>query len=234
MLFILLPGAWAGAWIWDEVAGYLRNKNHEVHTLTLSGLDGSAEPSAIDLNDHVEDVESYIQEHGAKSVILVGHSYSGIVAGQVASRGKVSVRHTIFIEAFLPVSGQSLLEVSGLPVEEEKKAIADNHGMWPAPGRAELITQPELNDVHIELLTSNQQPQPGKTVTEPAELNTPLDKISATFIAHKGWLSFSREQDLLEKLQTSNAWQFREIDGGHWPMLTIPRELSEQMHSCIS
>ena len=234
MKFVLVPGAWAGAWLWDEVAGYLRTKDHEVHSLTLSGLDGNGESSAIDLHTHVEDVESYIQEHDLNSVILVGHSYSGIVVGQVASRGRVSVQHTIFIEAFLPVHGQSLLEVSGLPIEEEKEAIAINNGMWPAPSREELKSQPRLNEVQIELLASKQRPHPGSTVTEPAALETSLDKIPATFIAHNGWLSSSREQDLLEKLKASNAWQFREIDGGHWPMLSIPGELSEQMHSCTS
>lgn len=234
MKFVLVPGAWAGAWLWDEVASYLRTKDHEVHTLNLSGLDGRCESSAVNLYTHVEDIESYIQGHGLNSVILVGHSYSGIVVGQVASRGRVSVQHTIFIEAFLPVPGQSLLQVSGLPIEEEKEAIANNNGMWPAPSREELKSQPKLNEVQIELLASKQLPHPGRTVTEPAELETSLDKISATFIAHDGWLSSSREQDLLEKLQASSAWQFRVIDGGHWPMLSIPRELSEQMHSCIS
>ena len=234
MKFVLVPGAWAGAWLWDEVAGYLRAKDHEVHTPTLSGLDGSGESSAVDLHTHVEDVESYIQDHGLSSVILVGHSYSGIVVGQVASRGRVSVHHTIFIEAFLPVSGQSLLEVSGLPIEEEKETIANNNGMWPAPSREELKLQPKLNDAQIELLASKQRPHPGSTVTVPAALETSLDKIPATFIAHEGWLSSSREQTLLENLQSSNAWQFREIDGGHWPMLSVPRELSEQMLLCIS
>lgn len=234
MKFVLVPGAWAGAWLWDEVAGYLRAKDHEVHTLSLSGLDGSGESSAVDLHTHIDDVESYIQDHGLYSVILVGHSYSGVVVGLVASRGSVSIQHTIFIEAFLPVSGQSLLEVSGLPIEEEKEAILNNNGMWPAPSQEELRSQPKLNEVQIELLASNQRPHPGRTVTEPAELKTSLDKIPATFIAHEGWLSSSREQDLLEKLQESNAWQFREIDGGHWPMLSIPRELSEQLLSCIS
>lgn len=233
MEFVLVPGAWAGGWLWDEVASHLQGKGYKVHRLNLSGLEGESAQGSIGLKTHVEDVESYIRTQGLKAVVLVGHSYSGIVAGQVASRGKVAIRHTIFVEAFLPISGKSLLDVSGLPIEEEKRAIENNQGMWPAPSLEELESQPKLSQVQIELLASKQKPHPGNTVTEPAELETPLSEISATFIAHEGCLSSSREQELIEELRTSRTWQFREIDGGHWPMLTIPQELSDQIHSCV-
>jgi pimeloyl-ACP methyl ester carboxylesterase len=233
MEFVLVPGAWAGGWLWDEVAKSLREKGHKVHQLTLSGLNEKCETDLIGLSTHVEDVESYISTHGLESVVLVGHSYSGIVVGQVATRGNVSIRHTIFVEAFLPVSGQSLLEVSGLPIEEERRSIANNQGMWPAPSRGELESQSKLNEAQISLLASKQKPHPGNSVTDAAKLESPLDEISATFIAHEGWLSTSRENELVEKLKSSGTWQFRKIDGGHWPMLTIPRELVSQIHSSV-
>ncbi|MFD1217628.1 alpha/beta hydrolase [Microbulbifer celer] len=232
MEFVLVPGAWAGDWIWSEVSENLERTGYKTHLLTLSGLEENSQGST-DLNTHVEDVESYIRMHDLKDVALVGHSYSGIVVGQVASRGKVSVSHTIFIEAFLPVSGQSLLEVSGLPIEEEKKAIDSNQGMWPAPTAEELESQPHLNQAQKALLVSKQRPHPGNTVTDRAELETPLSEISATFIAHEGWLSSSREHDLVDQLRRSSTWQFRTINGGHWPMLTIPQELVEKILSGI-
>ena len=234
MEFVLIPGAWAGGWLWDNVAASLKERGHSVHQLTLSGLDEKYEQGSIGLHTHVEDVESYIKTHDLNSVVLVGHSYSGIVVGQVASRGKVAIKHAIFVEAFLPVPGQSLLDVSGLPVEEEKESISKNRGMWLAPSREELESQPKLNQAQIDLLASKQKPHPGNTIIEPAKLEAPLSQLSATFIAHEGWLSSSREQELIEILRTRGSWQFREIDGGHWPMLSIPEELSEQMHSCVA
>lgn len=234
MEFVLIPGAWAGGWLWNDVAACLIERGHSVHQLTLSGLDEKSEQDSIGLQSHVEDIESYIQTHGLKSVVLVGHSYSGIVVGQVASLGNVDINHTIFVEAFLPVPGQSLLDVSGLPIEEEKESISQNRGMWPAPSREELESQPKLNQAQINLLVSKQKPHPGNTITEPAKLDIPLGDLPATFIAHEGWLSSSRETELIEKLRTSSKWQFREIDGGHWPMLSIPKQLSDQMHLCVA
>ncbi|MCQ3829261.1 alpha/beta hydrolase [Microbulbifer elongatus] len=234
MEFVLVPGAWAGGWIWDEVAKSLRDRGHNVHQLTLSGLNEQSETCEIGLSTHIEDVESYIIRHGLESIVLVGHSYSGIIVGQVATRGRVSIRHTIFIEAFLPVSGQSLLDVSGLSIDEEERAILENEGMWPAPSRAELATQPRLNDADINLLCAKQRPHPGKTVTDAVKLESPLVDIPATFIAHEGWLSFSREHDLLATLKSSGSWRFKNIEGGHWPMLTIPQKLAELIHSCVA
>lgn len=204
MEFVLVPGAWAGGWLWDEVAKHLESRAHKVHSLTLSGMGDKTKSETVGLATHVEDVGSYICHNGIKSAVLVGHSHSGIVVGQVASRARVDICHSIFVEAFLPVSGRSLLEVSGLSVEEEKAAI-------------------------VNLLASRQKPHPGNTVTEPASLERPLSELSATFIAHNGWLSNSRETDLIEQLKKSRSWQFLELDGGHWPMLSVPRALSEEI-----
>lgn len=232
MNFVLVPGAWAGAWVWDDVARHLRNKGHPTHQLTLSGLDGGVISDEISLNTHVEDVRSYISGNDVRSVVLVGHSYSGIVAGQVASQYPDLIRRAVFVEAFLPVAGRSLLEVSGLNEADERAAIAANAGSWPPPPSAELASQPMLSDAHVRLLSEKLQPHPGQTVTDAAELRLPLTELTASFIAHDGWLSGSREKELIRELRACDAWAFHPIEGGHWPMLTVPEELSDLLHSC--
>ena len=67
---------------------------------------------------------------------------------------------------------------------------------------------------------------PGHTVTDAASVPRPLESLPSTFIAGKDWLSFSREQDLLKSLRRSPRWTFRSIEGGHWPMLTVPETLA--------
>ncbi|MBD3297633.1 MAG: alpha/beta fold hydrolase [candidate division Zixibacteria bacterium] len=233
MDFVLVPGAWAGEWIWDEVASELHLIGHKAHPITLSGLDPSNPTEGVSLRTHVEDVRSYITANGIDPAILVGHSYSGIVVGQVASQFPNLVHHTIFIEAFLPISGKSLLEVSGLDEAEERDSIEANGGKWLPPSPEELAAQPKLNDSQIKLLEEQQQPHPGKTVLDRAEMDRPLQDLSASFVAHKGWLSGSLEQDLVEKLRASGSWAFHEIDGGHWPMLTVPKKLANLLHSCV-
>jgi len=233
MEIILVPGAWAGGWIWGDVAQCLRGRGHKVHQLTLTGFRGESNPEKIGLNTHIKDVEYFIKKNNIKKPVLVGHSYSGIVVGQVASRKNANIHHTIFVEAFLPVTGRSLLDVSGLPVNEETRSITINKGEWPAPTLKELKSQTHLTQKQIHLLVSKQLPQPGNTVTDLAELHRPLADISATFIAHDSWLSGSRIHKLIKQLQMSSNWQFKRINGGHWPMLTMPKELSDHIHSSV-
>ena len=85
MNYVLVPGAWAGGWIWDEVAFLLRQKGHTIHQLTLSGL----------RNDEDTRME-YLQSKRLESVVLVGHSYSGIVVEQVSAKAPQLVAHSVF------------------------------------------------------------------------------------------------------------------------------------------
>lgn len=115
----------------------------------------------------------------------------------------------------------------GLNIEEELRSINENQGYLPTPTRQELEFQPILSTVQIELLTIRQVKHPGKTVTEPARLQASLSEIKATFISESGWLSSSREADLVEALRSNKNWHFITISGGHWPMLKIPEKLTE-------
>jgi pimeloyl-ACP methyl ester carboxylesterase len=226
MNYVLIPGAWAGGWVWDEIAPRLRQHGHVVHPLTLPGLNDQSDPKKVRLATHVDAVTRCIESHNLRDVVLVGHSYSGIVVGQVATRHPQYVAHSVFIEGFLPVDGKSLLDVSGLDVGHEKRLIDENEGLWPAPTREELEGQPHLTVELIDLLATKQKGHPGRTVTDKATVAGPLTKLRATFISEAGWLSSSREADLVETLRHQRNWDFKVIDGGHWPMLTIPDELS--------
>jgi pimeloyl-ACP methyl ester carboxylesterase len=201
-----------------------------VYQLTLPGLAGDDDAKEVHLSTHVNTVIDFLESRDLNDVILVGHSYSGIVVGQVSTRMQQRVVHSIFIEAFLPVDGKSLLEVSGLDVAHENRLIEENEGYWPAPTLEELKGQPHLSDETIRLLASKQKDHPGKTVTEPAKLAQPLAMLRATFISEEGWLSSSREADVIETLHKHRNWDFKTIEGGHWPMLTMPDELSTLMN----
>lgn len=86
MDFVLIPEAWMDAWVWEPVTDGLRALGHRAHPITLSGLTGDADVWDVELETHVGDVLSVLEESDMREAIVVGHSYSGIVAGQVADR----------------------------------------------------------------------------------------------------------------------------------------------------
>ncbi|CAM5663137.1 hypothetical protein SVIOM74S_09879 [Streptomyces violarus] len=130
--FVLVAGTWLGAWAWDEVAAELRGAGHDVHPLTLSGL---AEKQGVPAGQqtHVRDIVDEVERLGLRDVVLVGHSYAGIPVGQAAQRIGERLRRVVFVDANVPVDGESFL--SGWPSDAVRQAIAEHDGFWPPLAR---------------------------------------------------------------------------------------------------
>ena len=114
--FILVHGAWQSNGTWDLLAPLLEEHGHRVITPVLSGLgtDESRLSPDITLRQHVEDVSVELSL-ATERVILVGHSYAGMIIRGVAERNPARVRRLVFLDAFIPEDGQSVLDL--LPAE---------------------------------------------------------------------------------------------------------------------
>lgn len=114
--FVLVHGAWHGAWCWERVAPLLQARQRAIHPPTLSGMgERAAELSvAIDLDTHIADVAQYIEQRDLRDVVLVGHSYAGLVISGVADRlGPARLRRLVYLDALVLDSGQSLASFLG-------------------------------------------------------------------------------------------------------------------------
>ncbi|MEV4378457.1 alpha/beta hydrolase [Streptosporangium sp. NPDC049644] len=226
--FVLLPGPWMGAWAWEPVATRLRALGHQAHPLTLPGLDGlCGDASHIGLSSHVDHVLAVLVNADLRDVVLVSHSYSGIVAGQVADRASGRVAHTVYVEAVLPRHGRSMLQA--FPPDQqsgENALIADNHGYWPAPDADLLSEDTDLTSYQAQWLADHCVGHPGRTITEPAVLQRPLAEQRATYVVcAKDHVDDQLTPDVAV-LRTAPTWAFHTIDTGHWPMFTAPDELA--------
>src|SRR6185503_6907758 len=105
--FVLVHGAWHGGWCWRRVARRLRAAGCEVHTPTLTGLGDRAHllSPQVGLDTHIDDVVRLVDVEGAADVILVGHSYAGLVISGVADQRPKNVRLRVYLDAFLPEDG---------------------------------------------------------------------------------------------------------------------------------
>lgn len=113
--FLLVHGAWHGGWCWREVAGLLRGRGHEVHTPTLTGL--CERRHLIDCvegpDTHVDDVVNLAVWEDLGAIVLVGHSYGGLVVAGAAGRMPERVRRLVYLDAFVPeASGQATTPMS--------------------------------------------------------------------------------------------------------------------------
>ncbi len=168
--FVLVHGAWHGAWVWQAVAGILRKQGHEVYTPVLSGLGERASILSADitLDTFVADIEDAIlhpqsaasldpqrqqsaddfptQNLGAlTNVILVGHSFAGPVISAVAERIPAQLDRLIYLDAFLLQPGQSTFDTLDEKVRQSLRNAAENHGGYglPAPDPKHLGIPPD-------------------------------------------------------------------------------------------
>src|SRR6476660_1698835 len=92
--FVLVHGAWHGGWCWKRVTPLLRAAGHEVFAPTLTGLGERAHLASrgINLDTHINDVVMLMEAEELEDVVLVGHSYAGMVITGVADRAPQRIR----------------------------------------------------------------------------------------------------------------------------------------------
>ena len=223
---VLVPGAYLGSWAWDEVTPRLVAAGHDVHPLTLPGVAERrvADPSTIGLSDHVAAVREYLAEHGLTDTVLVGHSYSGLVTGQVAAAEPDRVAHSVFLDANLPADGKSMADAWS----EQGRAFVPDAGFWRLPPISAFAGQ-DLTPEQISVFLERGTDQPARTVTDPATLARPLTDLSATYI--KCLKPNPQLRPDVAAASASPSWTLRELDTGHWPNFSRPAELAALLDS---
>lgn len=136
---VLVHGGFCGGWIWRPVADRLQAAGHRIFTPTLSGLGERvhlAHP-AIDLDVHAEDVLNLLRFEDLSEVLLVGHSYGGLILELVGDRAPERIARRIYVDALLLEHGESITgDDRGVPeaVAQHRAAAAANRGFLPVPG----------------------------------------------------------------------------------------------------
>jgi pimeloyl-ACP methyl ester carboxylesterase len=224
--FVLVAGAWLGSWAWDEVVPELRTAGHGTHPLTLSGLaDRQGVPAGQ--QTHVRDIVDEVERRDLRDVIVVGHSYSGIPVGQAAEQLGDRLARVVFVDSNVPADGESFASGGWDGGAKLEASIAENGGFWAPLTLADYDGQ-GLTGEQIARIVDGSTPHPGATLTEPAVLARPLGELPATYI--KCLLDGTEPTGDVAELLTSEHWRLVEMDTGHWPMFSEPRELVRILH----
>src|ERR1700751_2852840 len=115
-IFVLVHGAWFGGWCWQKVIPFLEAAGHEVHAPTCTGLAERAPELSpeVGLDTHIHDIVGLVEEKNLHGVILVGHSYGGMVITGVVDQVPQRIAHLVYLDAFVPRDGESI--VASLPI----------------------------------------------------------------------------------------------------------------------
>jgi pimeloyl-ACP methyl ester carboxylesterase len=110
---VIVHGAWGGAWDWRETADSLEAMGYATHRVTLTGLGERNHllTPDVDLTTHVTDVANVLRWEELEDVILVGHSYGGMVITGVAEVVPERIRRLVYFDAFLPRDGECAMSI---------------------------------------------------------------------------------------------------------------------------
>lgn len=174
--FVVVHGAWGGGWAWGAVDSMLTAEGHRMTRPTLTGLGERVHlaTAETDLATHITDVVNHLVFERLEDVVLVGHSYGGMVAMGVADRVPERVRRVVLLDAFLPEDGESVVTAA----EGTRLDPLIGGGVAAATGGMIVPSWLDPDDPW-----PSDVPQPVRTFTEPIALGNPAAaRIPGTYI----------------------------------------------------
>jgi pimeloyl-ACP methyl ester carboxylesterase len=217
--FVLVHGAWHGGWCWNKLTPMLRAAQHQVFTPTLTGLGERAHllTPEIDLATHIKDIVSVLEYEDLHNVVLVGHSYGGMVIAGVAEAIGSRVAHLVFLDGFLPESGKALTDYAPmLPTRDDGwrvPALGTSRDFGVTDERDIAWADPRIGD------------QPYRTLTQTIQLSAQMyESFPKTFIqlTELPWFVEAAER---AKRQGFRYYQL--LAGGHNAMISQPKAVSD-------
>lgn len=219
---VLAHGAWSAAWAWKKMRPLFAAAGHTFYSPTYTGLGERAHLSRpdVDLSTHVQDVLNVIEFEDLKDVVLLGHSYGGMVATGVADKARGRIQRVVYIDAFAPKAGQSLFDLLGPKGEANMRAGAAKDGDgWLLPiNPMPADTAPE----DAAWASPRRRKQPIKTFEEKIKLGSK----EAFPPRHYIYALKSGPGDVFrqfgERAKGEAGWKYYEIDASHNPHITCP------------
>jgi pimeloyl-ACP methyl ester carboxylesterase len=230
--YVLVHGGGHGGWCYQKVARLLRDAGHDVYTPTLTGLGERAHllRGDTDLETHIADIVGVLTYEDLHEVILVGHSYGGMVITGVADRSAARIRELVYLDAAHPVDGESLEATApaAMAFARSSSRIVDGVElvMWP---NDEMVAAMGVTDpADVAWLRARMRPHPWKSFGMPLQLlngdtalRVPRTNINCT--------ASLRHSDAVSRARQMEGHRNFEIDTGHDLMITEPRKVTDML-----
>jgi pimeloyl-ACP methyl ester carboxylesterase len=214
--FLLVHGAWHSGRAWDRVIPLLESAGHRALAPTLTGYGDKAHllSPEVGLGTHIDDIVGVLEDE--HDVVLVGHSYAGMVISGAADRMPERIARLVFLDAMVPEDGETAADV--IPVT--KQLIDSAVDGWRVPPMGLFgVTDPD----DVAWLRSMLSDQPVRCLTEPVRLDNPAAKaIPRTHIHCVG----GERPAGITRRPVPAGEPVRELPTGHDCMITLPAELT--------
>ena len=209
--FVLVHGSCHGGWCWQKVTPLLRKQGHEVYTPTLTGLGERSHllRKDIDLDTHIQDIIQVFEYEDLNEVILVGHSYGGMVIGGAAEKIAQRIKCLVYLDAYIPQDGKSAFDlIPGLKEIYERRSMKEQGKEW-------LVSSYEPQDFGVtnpdDIVWMNARlgPMPWHTHDQPLKMqNTQSKKLAKSYIS---CTDFGDSQFMAQRIKSQGDWDYHEL-----------------------
>ena len=208
---------------WKKMRPLMRAAGHELWTPTYTGLGERAHlgHAEVSLDTHIQDVVAMLEMEDLSDVILIGHSYGGMVATGVADRARPRVKHLVYLDAFAPRNGQAVFDL--LPPDVAARMQA---GAAASPSGFGIPSNPMPSDTapdDVAWASTRRMPQPVKAFSTRLKLSAEPAMPRTYIYAKKAGIGDTFRQ--FAERAKQEGWRLREIDSSHNPHITNPEGL---------
>lgn len=217
--YLICHGAWGGGWTWKKVRPLLRAAGHEVFTPTYTGLGERAHLAhpLVDLETHIQDILSVVEYEDLRDVILVGHSYGGMVVTGVGDRVPDRIRHLVYLDAMVPSHGQSLNDLAG---DRPYASLVEGWLLPPSPAA------PDTSPEDLAWTMPRRRHQPARTFSQKLQLVQAAPPFPRSYIHCTKKSGHDVFQQFADRFRDDPAWHFHAMDASHSPNVTEPEALA--------
>jgi pimeloyl-ACP methyl ester carboxylesterase len=232
--FLVAHGAWSAGWAWKKMRSRLAERGHQLWTPTYTGLGERAHLANTDirLDTHIEDVVKVLEFEDLREVLLIGHSYGGMVATGVADRVPERIARLFYLDAFVPRHGESLFDLQVPENRERMREAARRTGDAmrippnPMPG--------DTAAADLAWANPRRMMQPIATFEQPIRLTGAVEQMQRTYIYCTSPGPGDVFRQFAERARAESGWTYREVDASHNPHITVPDVLAGLLHQLAS
>jgi pimeloyl-ACP methyl ester carboxylesterase len=230
---VVAHGAWSAGWSWRKMRPLLADRGHDLRTPTYTGLGERAHLASpsVDLETHIADVLGVIETEGLEQIVLVGHSYGGVVATGVADRMAERVAQLIYLDAFVPRDGECAFDLHTPDVRARFEASIERDGDgWKLPPNP---LPPDTSPEDEQWIMTRRHSQPAECFRQKLRLEgrasaLPTSYVYCTRVPPGDPFSRSAQH------ARDSGWRYVELDASHSPHITAPEALAEVLDDLIT
>jgi pimeloyl-ACP methyl ester carboxylesterase len=231
--FVLVHGAWHGAWAWYKVVPLLESAGHDVITLDLPAHGTDTTPiEEVTLEDYVEHVGEALEAQD-EPVVLVGHSSGGVIISQTAEEYAEHIDTLVYLTAFLLDDGEALI---GYAEADEESVITQHYVLNEGAGYATVADEgiregfyADCSEADVTLARSLLRPEPLASQVTPVEISKEgFGSVPRVYLGceQDRAITPKTQQQMRENLPCDEV---RALDTSHSPFLSAPEALVEHL-----